>query len=128
MAAVSINAITLLLNQQDANGVNVLNRTVGAVSYTGVAGEFEVRSSPDTSQHTLDLPTTQVNQVYIKNTHATGILTIIGTVNGGSSQTLAVLEPGSVFVVWQAVTGKGYTDLKYTADTTGTSFEMYLGG
>lgn len=124
----STNNLTLVINQQDASGVNIVNRTVGAISYAGAAGELEVRQAPDTAQHTLDLPTTQINQVYIKNTHATGILTLVGTVNGGASQTLAVLEPGGVFIVWQAVTGKGYTDLKYTADTTGTTFEMFLGG
>jgi hypothetical protein len=126
--ATSTNNLTLLINRQDSNGVNVENRTIGAISYAGVAGEFDIRSAPDTSQHTLDLPTTQVNQVYIKNTHATGLLTLVGTVNGGSTMTLAVLEPGGVFVVWQAVTGKGYTELKYTADTSGTTFEMFLGG
>lgn len=126
--ASSVNNLTLVINQQDADGVNILNRTIGAISYSGTAGELEVRQAPDTSQHTLDLPTTQVNQVYIKNTHASGILTIVGTPNGGASATLAILEPGSVFIVWQAVTGKGYTDLKYTADTTGTTFEMFLGG
>ncbi len=124
----SVNALTLVINRQDSNGVNVENRSVGSVSFSGTAGEFDIRQAPDTSQHTLDLPTTQVNQFYFKNTHATAIITLVGTVNGGSSQTLAVLEPGGVFIVWQAVTGKGFTDLKYTADTSGATFEMFLGG
>jgi hypothetical protein len=123
----SVNKLSMTVTRQDINGVNVENRTV-SFSFSGTAGELDIRQAPDTAQHTLDLPVTQVNQVYIKNTHATGILTIVGTVNGGSSQTIAVLEPGSVLVVWQVVTGKGYTDLKYTADTTGTTFEMFLGG
>lgn len=124
----SVNNLTLLINRQDADGTNVENRTIGSVSFSGTAGEFEIRQAPDTSQHTLDLPTTQVNQFYFKNTHASAIITLVGTVNGGSSQTLAVLEPGGVFCVWQATTGKGYTDLKYTSDTSGATFEMFLGG
>lgn len=124
----SVNNLTLVINRQDASGVNVESRTVGAISFSGSAGEFDIRQAPDNAQHTLDLPTTQVNQVYFKNTHATALLTIVGTVNGGSSQTMAVLEPGGVLVVWQATTGKGYTDLKYTCDTSGGTFEMFLGG
>lgn len=126
--AQSTNALTLIINRQDANGVNVENRTVGSISYAGAAGEFEIRSAPDTSQHTLDLPATTVLQAYIKNTHATGKLTITGTVSGGASQTVCKLGPGDVFVVWGATNAFGFTDLKYTADTTGTTFEYFFGG
>lgn len=124
----SVNAATLVVNRQDSNGVNVENRTIGAVSYAGAAGEFDIRSAPDTSSHSLDLPATQVNQLYFRNTHATAVITLTGTINGGSSQTIASLEPGGILVVWQAVTGKGYTALSYQSDTSGATFEMFLGG
>lgn len=126
--AQSTNNLTLVINRQDANGVNVENRTVGSVSYAGAAGEFEIRSAPDTAQHTFDLPTTTVLQIYIKNTHATGKLTIVGTVSGGASQTVCKLGPGDVLVIWGATNAEGFTDLKYTADTTGTTFEYFFGG
>lgn len=126
--AASTHNLTLLVNRQDSNNTNVENRTVGAISYAGVAGEFDIRSAPDTSQHTLDLPTTTVLQVYIRNTHTSGKLTIAGTVTGGASQTICKLGPGDVFCVWGATNAFGFTDLKYTADTTGTTFEMFLGG
>lgn len=124
----SVNSLTLLLNRQDSSGVNVENRTVGAISFSADSGEFDVRKAPDTSQHTLDLPSTTVANVYIKNTHTSGILTIVGTVSGGSSQTICKLGPGEVFVKWGVATTYGFTDLKYTADTTGTTFEFFLGG
>lgn len=124
----SVNNLTLLINRQDSSGVNVENRSVGAISYSGSAGEFDVRAAPDTSQHTLDLPATTVYQVYIKNTHATATLTVVGTVTSGSSQTICKLPPGAVFVYWTATAANGFTDLKYTSDTTGGTFEMFLGG
>lgn len=126
----SVHNLTMVINRQDANGVNIENRTVGAISYSGVAGEFDVRQAPDTAQHTFDLPTTTLLQIYIKNTHATGILTIVGTPSGGASATLGKIGPGGVFTYWAAATGSGvgYTDLKYTADVSGTTFEMFLGG
>lgn len=128
--AQSTNNLTLVINRQDANGVNVENRTVGAISYAGVAGELEIRSAPDTSSHSLDLPTTLVLQVYIKNTHATANLKITGTPQGGASAVLVDLGPGDVFVVWCGGTSgtRGYTALSYQADTSGCTFEYFFGG
>lgn len=126
--AASVNNLTLVINRQDANGVNVENRTVGAISYSGQAGEFDVRQSPDTSSHSLDLPATTVYQVYIKNTDAAATLTITGTVSGGASQTICKLPPGAVFVYWTATGANGFTALSYQSDTSGSKFEMFLGG
>lgn len=126
--AASVNNLTLVINRQDANGVNVENRTIGSISFSGVSGEFDIRQAPDTSSHALDLPTTEVNQLYVKNTHATAKITITGTITGGSSQIIATLEPGSVLVVWQTVAGKGYSALSYQSDTSAATFEMFLGG
>lgn len=126
--ASSVNNLTLSINRQDSSGVNVENRTIGAISFSGVSGEFDIRQAPDTSSHALDLPTTEVNQVYIHNTHASATLTITGTVTGGASQTVCKIAPGGVFVVWQPVAGKGFSALAYQSDTSGATFEMFLGG
>lgn len=126
----SQNNITLLLNQQDADGVNVLNRTIGAISYDGLAGELEIKKSPDSSSHAFDLVTPTLRQIYIKNTHATGVLTIVGTPAGGASATLCKLGPGDVFVYWSPseASGVGYTALAYTATVVDVTFEVFLGG
>jgi hypothetical protein len=126
----SQNNLTLVVNQQDSSGVDILKRVIGAIGYAGTAGEFETRAAPDTNQHTLDLPLTTPRQIIIHNTHTLGILTIVGTPSGGASATLALLGPNDIFVYWapSAASGTGYTTLKYTADTTGTTFEMFLGG
>ena len=128
--ASSVNNLTMLINRQDASGVNVENRNIGAVSFSGVSGEFDVRQAPGTSITTLDLPTTLVLQFYFKNTHSAANITLTGTAQGGSTQTLCVLPPGGVYVYWAPVTSTtaGYTQLRYTSDTTGATFEMFIGG
>lgn len=124
----SQNNLTLTVNQQDANGVNIINRLIGQIAFAGVAGEMETRQAPDTSQHTFDLPTPTILQIVIHNTHGTGVLTITGTINGGASQTVCKVGPGGVFASWEAVAGAGWTDLKYTASVGGTTFEYFFGG
>lgn len=127
--AASTNNLTLVINRQDANGVNVENRTIGAISDAGTAGEYDIRQAPDTSSHSLDLPTTTVIVVHIRNTHATAVITITGTISGGSSQTICKLGPGEEFIKWgQGTSTYGFTALSYQSDTTGATFEMFLGG
>lgn len=127
--AQSTNVLTAVINRQDANGVNVENRSIGA-SFAGAAGEFEIRSAPDTSSHSLDLPIALVLQAYIKNTHATANLKITATPQGGASAVVVDLGPGDVFIVWSAGTSatRGYSAISYQADTTGCTFEYFFGG
>ncbi len=128
--AASTNNLSLVVNQQDANGVNIVNRLIGAISYGGVAGEFHDGILIDTASHTLDLPTATVLQVYFKNTHATAVITLTGTIQGGASQSIAKIQPGGVFANWCASTSvtAGYTALSVQSDTANATFEMYLGG
>ena len=47
----SQNNLTLLVNQQDANGANIVNRSIGAIAYAGVAGEFHDGIQKDIGSH-----------------------------------------------------------------------------
>jgi hypothetical protein len=95
----SNNNLSLVVNQQDSSGVNIINRSVGAIAFAGVAGEFEKRTlAADTSIHTFDIPVAIVLNIYFKNTHATALILLTGTVQGGSTQTIARLPPGAVFL------------------------------
>lgn len=126
----SENNLTLVVNQQDANGVNIVNRTIGSISYAGVAGEFHDGVLTDANLHTLDLPTANVLQFFFHNTHATSVITLTGTVQGGASQLLKKVQPGGIFCAWDESTSAtaGYTELKVQSDTAGATFEMFLGG
>jgi hypothetical protein len=126
----SQNNLSLILNQQDAKGVNILNRLIGAITFAGVAGEFHNGILTGVGSVTLDLPTAIILQLYFKNTHATAVITLTGTIQGGASQAIAKIQPGSVIVNWCAQTGSlaGYTALSVQSDTAGATFEMFLGG
>ncbi len=126
------NNVSLLVNQQDGtSGVNLINRSSGVVSYDGVGGEFDKRTlAADTSIHSFDLPATVVLQFYFKNTHATAVILLTGTIQGGSTQSVARVGPGGVFCYWAAVTDTdtGYTALSYTSDVASATAEIFLGG
>jgi len=126
----SQNNLTVLVNQQDVDGVNIVNRTIGAIEYAGLAGEFHKGILTDTSLHALDLPTANILQFYFKNTHATAVITITGTVQGGASQTITKVQPGAVFANWCASTSAtaGFTALNVQSSIADATFEMFLGG
>lgn len=129
--SLSQNNVSLIINQQDANGVNLVNRLVGAISYDGVAGELDVRTlAADTNIHALDLPATNVLQFYFKNTHATAVILLTCTIQGGAAQSTTKVQPGGVFVNWCASTSAtaGYTAISYTSTVASATCEMFLGG
>jgi hypothetical protein len=126
----SQNNLSLVVNQQDLNGVSIVNRIIGAITYDGVAGEFHNGILTTTSLTALDLPTANVLQFYFKNTHASAVITITATVQGGASQVVTKVQPGSVFANWSAATSAtaGYTAISLTSSVANATFEMFLGG
>ena len=129
--AASMNNLSLIINQQDSSGVNIINRSVGAISFAGVAGEFDKRTlAADTNIHALDLPVAVVLQFYLKNTHATANILLTMTVQGGASLVSARVPAGGVFVYWAPVTAAtvGYTAISYTSDIASATAEMFIGG
>jgi hypothetical protein len=132
----SVNAITLFLNQQDSVGANILTRTLGAFSYSGLVGEFIRGKLLTSGAEAQTLPTTNVLQLLLQNTTtgASGAnITITATKQGGTGAILSVVQPGSVFVNWtHGPTGSGatagYTAISLTASVTGATYEMFLGG
>lgn len=128
----SVNAITLVVNQQDADGTNVINRTVGSISYSGAVGQPQIGKLGDTSEHQQTLPQglTTALQFYFKNTHATAKITVAWTPTGGAKSTIAVVGPGGIIAVWSATSAGnvGFTALYYTSDTADATFEHFIGG
>jgi hypothetical protein len=126
----SQNNLSLVINQQDSTGVNILNRSIGAISYAGLAGQFVDGILTGTGLVAQTLPTANILQFYFKNTHATAVITITATPQGGSSAVVVKVQPGAVFVNWCASTSgtAGYTAISLTSDTANATYEMYLGG
>lgn len=130
--AQSTNNLSLVLNQQDSAGVNVLNRLIGAITYAGVTGEFVAGNLPNTSIQAQTFPNaiTIALQFYFKNTHATANITITATPQGGASVVVTKVGPGGVFANWSAATNatSGYTAISLTSDTAGGTYEYFIGG
>lgn len=125
----SQNNLSLLLNQQDTNGTNILNRLVGAIAFAGVAGTYTDGILTGTGAVAQTLPTATILQYFLKNTHATGKIQVTWTPNGGASAVVQSVGPGGVLCFWMAASSSnGITALSYTADTAGTTYESFIGG
>lgn len=129
----SQNNLSLVINQQDVNGVNILNRLIGAIEYAGVDGQFTVGSLTDTSAHSQTFPSmiTTCLQYYIKNTSAGAqVITVTWTHTSGASAIVQALPPGSVLVFWDtaAASPAGITALSLQSDIANATFEQFIGG
>lgn len=129
--AASTNNLSLVVNQQDSAGVNVLNRTIGAISYAGLVGQWTDGLLVTINVAvTITLPTPTVLQLYLKNTHASAIITVTWTPQGGASNISEKVAPGGILVFWNPVTNTtaGITALILNPDTANTTFDLFLGG
>ena|SRR3990167_1713298 len=126
----SQNNLSLVLNQQDSSGVNILNRLIGAVQYAGSVGHFFNGNLANTNSLTLAMPTTNVLQFYFKNLDTVAVITITGTPQGGASAVLGKIEPGGTFVYWSPATSAtaGYTALSIQSDVSDADYELFMGG
>jgi len=71
-----------------------------------------------------------VLQFIFYNTHATAVITLVGTLQGGAEQTIVKIQPGGIFINWCASTSAtaGFTSLKVQSSVVEATFEMFLGG
>lgn len=134
MATASQNNLSLVLQQQDVNGVNILNRQIGVIGYSGAVGQFTDGILLTTGATAITFPVglTNVLQFYFKNTSSTGNITINATpLSATGSVIIAKLGPGAATIpLWSPISGSsgGYSAITGTADLTNCSFEMFLGG
>lgn len=127
----SQNNLSMVIQQQDSAGVNVVNRTIGAFTYAGVVGGLqEYTLVTGSSPVTWVLPTAIVLQFYLRNLHATAVITVTWTAQGGSSQIAQRVGPGGTLVFWHTATSAtaGITGLILNPDTANTNLELFLGG
>lgn len=131
--AASQNNLSLVINQQDSNGVNILNRQIGAIGYAGAVGQFTDGLLTTTGATALAFPIglTNAGQFYFKNTHASANITInLTPTSATGSVIVAKLTPGSAMCVWQAASGSSgaFTAATGTSDTTNATCEFFIGG
>lgn len=130
----SQNNLSLVVNQQDVNGVNILNRTIGTIGYAGAEGQFSVATLLTTGATAIPFPlgVTNALQVYFKNTHASAFITInLTPLSATGSVIVAKLAPGAVSVpLWAPSSGSsgGYSAATGTSDTVNATLEYFIGG
>lgn len=128
------NTLSLVLKHQDWEGVDIINRIVGDIGYSGTLGKFTNGVLTTTGATAVAFPPGLTNavQVYVKNTSASGNITLRGTPVSatGSSVILATLAPDAVALpLWSPISGaSGYTALSLTANVIGCTFESFVGG
>jgi hypothetical protein len=134
MATASQNNLSLVLQQQDVNGVNILNRQIGVVGYSGAVGQFSDAILTGTGATNIPFPIGLTNalQFYVKNTSATGNITINATpLSATGSVIVAKLAPGALSIpLWSPLSGAsgGYSAITGTADLPNCTLEFFIGG
>lgn len=124
----STNQLQATITSIDGSGNAFLNRVLGVLSFTGVASGI-VRLKIPNADTTITLPVSPTKQVYVKNNDSASLLTVKWTPNGGASNTVIVLSPGGVLILWDiAGVGNGITDLKLNQSVANTEAEYFLGG
>jgi hypothetical protein len=132
MASNSQNNLSLVLNQQDVYGVNVLNRLLGATGYTsGTVGQFTEGNLTTTGSTSQTLPKTTILQYLFVNTHATANITVSWTPESATGSVIAAkVGPGAILALWQTSSGASgaITAVALQSDTINATFQQFFGG
>lgn len=125
--AASQNNLSLTLNQQDSSGVNILNRTIGAIGYAGLVGQFTDGLLAGTGATVFTLPITNVLQFLFLNTSPAANITLNTT--GATGTALIKVPPGGLVVVWNSTGASGaITAITGAGDVASGTYSMFLGG
>lgn len=131
MPANSTNLLQATIIATDPNNNTPINRGIGNPSYSGTVGEFIMYYNLVTAAADvpITLPLSPTLQVYIKNLHATSLLTVKWTPSGGAAATIIVLQPGSIIMFWEVATAAsaGISTLTLNPSLANTPVEMFLG-
>jgi len=109
-------------------GTVALKRLFQSLATTGTIFVESQGGSVGTSPTSLTLAVSPVQFFYIKNTHANQTLTITWTPNGGSSNPVVTLEPGSAIILCEVATGAGITAISLMASGASTTYEFLYSG
>lgn len=129
------NTLQLTLTSTDINGNTSVNRGAGNPTLNGTFSDMTINANFPVGATALPIPggTGTAFNVYFKNnaTPGSGItLQLSGTLTGGSSQIIALLQPGSVATIWQVVNNvaaSGYTALSVTVAGGTCPAEFFIG-
>lgn len=123
----SQNNLSLIVNQQDSNGVNILNRLIGAIPYAGIVGQFTDGLLAGTGATTFTVPTTNVLQFLFLNTHAAANITL--NITGATGTALIKVPPGGIVTIWNPTGASGaITAVTGASDIASGTYSLFMGG
>lgn len=126
-------SITMGLN----GNISVTDSSTGTVALTKIFSGLmmvgtaftEIQSiAVGTTPVVLGLPISPVSFLYLKNIHPSQSLTVTWTYNGGASNPILNLQPGSMIMFVETFTNAGITALTITGSAVGTTVEYIIGG
>lgn len=125
------NILSVTLQQLDGTGATLARRVETITDSAPLVGDFRgLGLLPTTSLTAITLPTAQVRQLWLRNTHATAKVTVTWTPNGGASAVTLILGPNDAIGFWHQATSASYgiSALSLTSDTLNATYELFLGG
>jgi hypothetical protein len=127
-------AITVKVNDpglQISTGVSgdsLLNKILALASANCTQESKAEGQSIPNSATAISLPISPCQVVWIKNTGNTNALQVTWTPQGGASNIVISLQPGSGILLIEAATGSGISALSLQAAAASTTVEYYLAG
>lgn len=138
MAANATNTLQATIISADANGAISINRGLGNPSFQGNVGDMTINQILSNGANVINLPisgtVTGAQNIYVKNNAALGggTVTVLTNLNGVGLVTVAILQPGGVYVVWNTptppVAASQYTGMTLTASVANIPVEYFIGG
>jgi hypothetical protein len=111
------------------SGTTALQKPFVNLQYTGTNCAYVQSQVIGTTTVTFTLPVSPVQFLYFKNvTTGSGTITVTWTPNGGSSNPVLTLQPGSDIQFTEAASGAGITGFQVVASTSNTNCEYILLG
>jgi hypothetical protein len=127
--AISLGLTGYIQATDSVSGTVALQKALSSLSNSGLTGFGETQvGSYGTSPTSISLPVSPAQFVYIKNTHGSQTLSVTWTPQGGASNPVITLEPGSAIILVEAAAGAGISALSLTGSASGTTAEFIIGG
>jgi hypothetical protein len=138
MAPNATSTLQATIIMADANGAIPVNRGFGNPSFGGNVGDMTTNQILSNGANVITLPisgtVTGMSCIYVKNNAAPGggTVTVQTNLNGTGLVTVAVLQPGGIYCVWNVVVppvnASQYTQLTLQASVANVPVEYYFGG
>lgn len=117
-----------ILSTEQATGNVVINRGTGNPNVTSTTALYVEQFITGAAGIDTIIPSPTVSDMlYIRNLDAAAIITVKATPQGGVEAIIGNLQPGSQLILWNTLTGKGWTNVKVASSVGTTGVEIFSG-